>query len=115
MVDVTVIYKRRNKDYFQKQSMQDYAYTESTQEFPVYILPRAGKETLEEGNNDIVFATPFPNDTEYILWSYTYDDNNYQVGSYIVEEEGGEDGTVTGFTIYAAKACTLRYIATPIK
>jgi hypothetical protein len=75
-------------------------------------FPRAGKETLVQGDNKIEFETPFPDGTEYILWTYTYDDNNFQIGSRIIEESDGSDGTETGFTIYASKACNLKYTAT---
>jgi len=78
-------------------------------------FPRAAKTTIVQGENSIDFDTAFPNGTIYILWTYTYDANNFQVGSYIIEESDGTDGTETGFTIYAAKACNLKYIATPIK
>jgi len=61
---------------------------------------------------EIEFETPFPDGTEYILWTYTYDDNNFQIGSRIIEESDGSDGTETGFTIYASKACNLKYTAT---
>lgn len=78
-------------------------------------LSRAGKEVLVAGENTIIFETAFPTGTTYILWTYAYDDNNFQVGSYIIEESDGSDGTITGFTIYVQKACNLKYIATPIK
>jgi hypothetical protein len=79
------------------------------------LFPRAGKENLTAGNNTITFSSAFPTGTDYILHTYTYDDNNYQVGSYIIEETDGSDGDETGFTIYAAKSCKLRYTATPVR
>jgi hypothetical protein len=115
MVDVTVTYRRRNNDYFEKESTPgDYPYT-GGEGYSLDVTPRAGKETLEEGENDISFADAFPEGTEYVVWAYAYDDNNNRVGSYIVEESDGKDGTETRFTIYVAKACNLRYVATPIK
>jgi hypothetical protein len=102
---VTVTSKSRNKDYFQQQSLPAYSYESSYSESKP-ILPRASTQTLNAGNNEVLYKKAFPAGSTVIVWVYTYDSNGYQVGNSVSGE------SVTGFTIYVPKNCTLKYIAT---
>lgn len=67
---------------------------------------RSYYKSLTPGNNLVEFASAMP-DTDYEIFFYTRDSENYDVGGEVVE--GSE--TVNGFTINVPAACTLKYFA----
>ena len=104
-VIVTIKGKRKNRDYFQQQSLPAYSYESSYNESKL-ILPKASTQALTAGSTDIKYKKEFPAGSNVIVWIYTYDSNGYQVGNSVSGE------SITGFTINVPKDCTLKYIAT---
>jgi len=83
MVDVTVAYRRKNKDYFQQKSFQDYAYAKSTQEIPIYVPPHEEKGTL---NNLLDYTVNY-------LFSWVFSEQPLETLFQVYKMELQGDGT----------------------